>query len=391
MTVDNVYIFVADALRRDYLPDEIKEIGEYVPTISAGTNSPAGFSSIVSGLYPSQHQTQAFTHRLDPQFNYLNAASDQYDTRFYQIYQTELSEVLNMNQDLSNPVENVDEPFIVMERDMTTHAPYGYSSYEDVDVGPQEYFGGKNVDWDRIRSDYQSASERVGDRFMQRLDELEEKGYLENTLVIFTSDHGELLGEYSEMSHGEPLVPELVEVPTVIKNPDPSSGELDLDLMSHVDILPTITDVLSEPDPWISPGQSVYADKQHPFRLSERRSEPHTLNEFSFQNYYNYTVRSVWDADGGYVFNGTSLPGLFVHAFRQTPLFNPLRGRDVFRAFEALYHHIVRNRTFDNPNFTASEAKQYLTEMDEISIQLSRTTEEISDEACKELEHLGYL
>jgi hypothetical protein len=46
MTVDNVYIFVADALRRDYLPDEIKEIGEYVPTISAGTNSPAGFSSI---------------------------------------------------------------------------------------------------------------------------------------------------------------------------------------------------------------------------------------------------------------------------------------------------------------------------------------------------------
>ena len=133
-----------------------------MPTIAAGTNSPAGFSSIVSGLYPSQHQAQAFTHRLDPAFNYLNAVADEYDTRFFQVYETELAEVLGMDLTNENPVTDLSEPFFVLERDMTTHAPYGHPSYEGVYVGPQEYFGGKNVDWNRICSDYRRASERVG-------------------------------------------------------------------------------------------------------------------------------------------------------------------------------------------------------------------------------------
>lgn len=391
MTVNNVYIFVADALREDHLPDSVRELGQYIPTIAAGTNSPEGFASIVSGLYPNQHQAHAFTHRLDPAFNYLNAASDTYDTRFFQIYQTELAEVLGMNQETENPVDNLEEPFIVMERDMTTHAPFGYPSYEDVDVGPQEYFGGKNVDWERIRTDYYEASERVGNRFLRRLDELEAAGHLEDTLVIFTADHGELLGEYSEMSHGEPLVPELARVPTVVRNPDSDAMTPVPDVIGLVDILPTVTDILDEPLPWTSPGQSIYDIDQRPYRICERQSKPHTLEEFSFQNFYNYNVRSVWDADGGYAFNETSLFGLCVHAFRQTPLFNPLRGQDAVRAFEALYHHLKPTRTFGDPEFTIDDARGYLQEVDDFSVQLSRTTEEISEGAREELEHLGYL
>lgn len=391
MTTRNVYIFVADALRDDYLPDAVADVGRYIPTISAGTNSPAGFSSIVSGLYPNQHQAHAFTHRLDPEFNYLNAVADEYDTRFFQIYQTELSAVLGMEQDTDNPVDDLEEPFIVMERDMTTHAPYGYPDYEGVNVGPQEYFEGKNVDWERIRDDYETAGERVGKRFLERLNDLEAADHLEDTLVIFTADHGELLGEYSEMSHGEPLVPELVHVPTVVVNPDaPAPGSVP-DVMSHVDILPTVTDVLDEPMQWTSPGGSIYDADRPPYHVCERQSKPHTLTEFSFQNYYNYHVRSVWDAGGGRAFNETSLAGSGIHAFRQTPLFNPLRGRDSFRAFEALYHHLAPTRTFSDPGFSVDEAKAYLREMDDFSVQLSRSTEEISDAAREELEHLGYL
>jgi hypothetical protein len=391
MTVDNVYIFVADALRDDHLPDSVRKLGKYIPTIAAGTNSPAGFASIVSGLYPNQHQAHAFTHRLDSSFNYLNIVSDRYDTRFFQVYQTELSAVLGMEQETDNPVDDLEEPFIVMERDMTTHAPYGYADYEEKDVGPQEYFGGKNVNWKRIRNDYKTASQRVAKRFLKRLDELEAQGHLEDTLVIFTADHGELLGEYSEMSHGEPLVPELAHVPTIVLNPDSDAPESVPEVMSHVDILPTVTHVLNEPTPWTSPGQSIYESDRSPFYVCERQSKPHTLTEFSFQNYYNYHVRSVWDADGGRAFNETSLSGLGIHTFRQTPLFNPLRGRDSLRAFEALYHHLAPNRTFGNPSFSVREARDYLREMDEFSVQLSRTTEEISDAAREELEHLGYL
>lgn len=390
MSVQNVYLFVADALRDDHLVDDIADLGQYVPTVAASTNSPASFSSIVSGLYPTQHQAHAFTHRLDPAFNYLNAVSEARDSRFFQIYDTELSAVLGVEQTTENPVSDLSEPFFVMERDMTTHSPYGYPSYEEADVeGPQEYFGGKNVDWERIRGDYRRASERVGERFRRRIDELEDAGLLEDTLVIFTSDHGELLGKYSEMSHGEPLVPELIHVPTVICHPD--RIESGADVMSHVDILPTVTDLLNERDPWTLPGGSVYSDDGSALKLCERRSKPHTLEEFSFQNFYEYNVRSVWDAGGGYAFNETSLPGLGVHAFRQTPLFNPLRGRDSLRAFRALYEHLKPVRTFDDPGFTEGEGRRYLREMDEFSVQLSRRVEEISEGAREELENLGYL
>jgi len=392
MSVRNVYLFVADALRNDHLPDAASEVGQYVPTVAAGTNSPAGFSSLVSGLYPSQHQVHAFTHRLDPTFNFLNHLGEEYDTRFFQVYETELSEVLGTEQTTENPVTDIEEPFVVMERDMTTHAPYGHPSYEEVEVGPQEYFGGKNVDWGRVRGDYREASERVGERFRHRIDELEDAGLLEETLVIFTADHGELLGEYGEMSHGEPLVPELVRVPTVIRHPeDGPELEPEPDIMGHVDVVPTALDILDEPKPWTLPGGSLYGDEIPPLKLCERRSEPHTLEEFSFQNFYQYFVRSVWNANGGYAFNETSLRGMAIHAFRQTPLFNPFRGRDALRAFRGLFQHLNPTRSFGDPEFDRTEARAFLQEMDKFSVQLSRTTEEISDEAREELEQLGYL
>jgi len=389
MTVKNVYIFVADALRADFLPDTVEQVGEYLPTIAAGTNSPAGFASIVSGLYPNQHGVHAFTHRLDPEFNVLTSRSIDYDTRFFQVYETELSEVLGMDQDTTNPVPDLEDPFVVLERDMTTHAPYGHPHYEDIDIGAQEYFGGKNVDWDRIRSDYRTASVRVGERFHQRLEDLQNAGKLDETLVIFTADHGEILGEYSEMSHGEPLIPELVKVPTVFVHPDQDTPKGEV--MSHVDILPTVTDQLEVENPWKLPGRSVFANAHESLMLAERRSKPHTLQEFSFQNYYEYYVRSVWDADGGYVFNQTGLPGNIVHAFRQIPLFNPLRGRDAIRAFNALYHHVAPRRKFGAPQFSQSEARSFIREMDDFEVAPRGRTEEISEEARKELEHLGYI
>lgn len=404
----NVLIFVADALRDDYLEDSLREIGEYIPTIAAGTNSPAGFASILSGLYPSQHQTHAFTHRLDPEFNYLNAADGDYDTRFFQAYDTTLSDVLGVEQDVTNPISEVYEPFVILERDMTTHAPYDYVDYDDVNMdeygpdgtirswleertpgGGHPYFGGHDVDWERIRSDYKSASSTVADRFKRRIDQLDEKNCLEDTLIIFTSDHGELLGEYSEMSHGEPLVPELVRVPTVVLHPEDASPEARF--MSHTDILPTILDFLGEEPPWTLPGHSIYGDHHQKLAVAERRSKPHTLDEFSLQNFYEYHVRSVWNQDGGYSLNETSLPGKLLHAFRQTPLFNPLRGWDALRAFRALRPHISATRKFGDPDFEKYDARKRLSEIDEMDIELTLNETAVSESAKEELRELGYL
>ncbi|MEO6244061.1 MAG: sulfatase-like hydrolase/transferase, partial [Opitutaceae bacterium] len=81
-------------------------------------------------------------------------------------------------------------------------------------------------------------------RILKRLDEL---GLAENTLVVFTSDHGEQLGEHGlhgkfVFHEGSVRVPLLLRLPGVI----PSGTVVDAPT-SHLDLFPTILDYLGRP------------------------------------------------------------------------------------------------------------------------------------------------
>jgi hypothetical protein len=390
MSIKNVFIFVADALREDYLPSKICDIGDEIQTIAASTNTPSSFSSMVSGLYPTQHGTYSFSHRLDPAYNFFNRIDDEYDTRFYQHGNTAaIADVLGVDFSETNPLDDVEPPFAVLERELNTHAPYNQFHDEDGEYDQiGDYFENGVIDFDLVKREYQSGCERVERRFLERLDQLKSRGVLDETLVIFTSDHGEFLGEYGEHSHGDPVVPELIRVPTVIKHPE--DQPLAADLMGHIDILPTIEECLDIDVPWNHAGESVYS-QSNPHKISEFVSKPHILDEFSLQDYYEYKVRSVWDKNGSRHFNSTTIRGRSIHAIRQAPLFNPLRGRDALRSFKALYHHLATERVTGNPEFSKAEAEEILQVIDEMNIKLSSSREEVSDSTKEHLERLGYM
>lgn len=81
-------------------------------------------------------------------------------------------------------------------------------------------------------------------RILRRLDEL---GLAQNTLVIFTSDHGEQLGEHG--LHGKFVFHEgSVHVPLLMRLPDIiPAGTVVPALTSHIDLFPTILDYLDRP------------------------------------------------------------------------------------------------------------------------------------------------
>jgi choline-sulfatase len=56
------------------------------------------------------------------------------------------------------------------------------------------------------------ADEDIG----RMLQELRQRGILENTIVIFTSDHGEELGEHGFYGHGKSLYREEIQVPLIV-------------------------------------------------------------------------------------------------------------------------------------------------------------------------------
>jgi arylsulfatase A-like enzyme len=71
-------------------------------------------------------------------------------------------------------------------------------------------------------------------------------GFYENTLLIITSDHGELLGEHGLLHHEFVLYDQLIKVPLIIKFPDMfTKGESYSGLVQTIDILPTLIDYLN--------------------------------------------------------------------------------------------------------------------------------------------------
>ena len=72
------------------------------------------------------------------------------------------------------------------------------------------------------------------------LDALEESGQAENTVILFTSDHGEMCGAHHLRQKGSVAFKEIVNVPLVIVDPRHSGGTRTEAVGSHLDLVPTM-------------------------------------------------------------------------------------------------------------------------------------------------------
>lgn len=92
---------------------------------------------------------------------------------------------------------------------------------------------------------------KIIDQQMGRIMEcLDTYGLSENTLVLFTTDHGELLGDHGLWMKGPFHYEQLVRVPTIIRYPAAIlPGQRSNALFSHADIVPTILGAVGLPIP----------------------------------------------------------------------------------------------------------------------------------------------
>jgi arylsulfatase A-like enzyme len=88
---------------------------------------------------------------------------------------------------------------------------------------------------------------------------LKDLGLYDNSVIIVTSDHGQSFGEKQLVGHCSSVYQEQVRVPLIIKYPGPPKTEVRNDLVSHVDLLPTILDLLGDKIPPSLPGRSLRA------------------------------------------------------------------------------------------------------------------------------------
>lgn len=83
------------------------------------------------------------------------------------------------------------------------------------------------------------------DRHLGRLlDQLETAGRMDDTVVIFTADHGEEFLDHGGLGHTATVFNELINVPLIIKWPGTEEPERSMRYVAHVDLLPTLLDYI---------------------------------------------------------------------------------------------------------------------------------------------------
>jgi arylsulfatase A-like enzyme len=100
-------------------------------------------------------------------------------------------------------------------------------------------------DWERIVSLYDGEIAYTDEAIGGLLQGLDERGLMENTLVILLGDHGEEFYEHGGLGHGHTLFDEVIRVPLVISPPGGLPGGMRIkSQVRMVDVLPTILDLL---------------------------------------------------------------------------------------------------------------------------------------------------
>lgn len=116
------------------------------------------------------------------------------------------------------------------------------------------------TDFDFLESQYDGEIRYTDEVLGEMLASLDEIGFLDHTVVIITSDHGEEFGEHGGVLHGGTLFDELLRVPLVIAGPGVPLGRVDPALVTLVDVAPTILSLAGLPVPSQMEGRNLLAE-----------------------------------------------------------------------------------------------------------------------------------
>lgn len=83
----------------------------------------------------------------------------------------------------------------------------------------------------------------------------------ENTWVIYTSDHGEMMGAHKLISKGAAMYDDITRIPLIIRSPQGERRQVDTPV-SHIDLLPTMMALADIEKPEILPGENILAVKE---------------------------------------------------------------------------------------------------------------------------------
>lgn len=194
------------------------------------------------------------------------------------------AKVFQWAKDYVEMMEEKEDPFFLWISVPDPHPPYmvpePYSKmYKDVDIPPPVWEEGEMedkpyrqqlvVEWDKYGSDYPKEEDllrlreiywgmvsNIDDKVGGFLDQLESRGIDEDTLVVFTSDHGDYMGDHRMIRKGPHLYDALVHTPLIFRWPGKIKRQRTETMVCNIDLFPTICDFIEVEVPPFVQGES---------------------------------------------------------------------------------------------------------------------------------------
>lgn len=392
LDVDNVFVYIADAVRADFAPERVLNKGKSVRTIAAGIHSPTSIASIVSGTYLPQHDVGDFAdtlpadipnilHRKEINTGFANTMND---VRFDPGGSADIiANTLDVKAEPPELLSEIESPFLFIERGPGGHAPYVQK--HKLDTGDNYFRDRGNASRSQYSFEYQQAVAEDADWFLGRLEELAERDLLEDTLVIYTSDHGELLGEQGMLAHSPPIHPRHVYVPTVLIHPQIDIGRAEGGVLRHVDLVPTIASLLDvEFDTRVPPvGEDLTSSS-----LSEQGSTFYAISKSTPIGEIKVAFDSAWDATGGYVFPKTGrFSRVIMGGYHLTR--SSWSAYTRARPLTHMKFQLRGDRCHYAPTMTEQEAREAVEDVRNMNMsQIEQERREVPEERLREL---GYM
>ena len=207
-----------------------------------------------------------------------------------------------------------------------------------------------------IRSVY-AASVRYADSVLEGLFErLRTDGFLENTLIVITADHGEGLGEHGLWAHQLSVYDTLIKIPLILCSPELPRGAVREEPVQLSDLFPTLLTVADAP-------LHRYALQTHRPSLLESISRPSEdpSDQYAFSEFYD---------DGGGLtrrlqtlnpsFDTSALAGLYGVRSRQFKYIEAAKGQHAL--FDCLQDPNEQRNLIGNPPPIIDNLRQALAD-----------------------------
>ncbi|HSR67746.1 MAG TPA: sulfatase [Acidobacteriota bacterium] len=156
--------------------------------------------------------------------------------------------VSRLGRNWLNKAAKKKRPFFLWLHFFDPHSPYVY--YPDFDRPSVQREDGPENEHGELEENYINEIEFADYYLGKVIDHMETLGLLDNTLVVFTADHGESLGEHDYQGHRQEVYEHIIQVPLIMRFPSslPAGTRLETPAML-IDIAPTVLKLLGVPYP----------------------------------------------------------------------------------------------------------------------------------------------